>query len=432
MEHYQGQREESHSGAEPLASIPLVSLSPIPEPPQSSVPHNDTDTPQTGEKAQAEDSFVPSTVEYKINDLGEMVSHDPVLNQDGDALYRFILTHARVRPHFGLRVQGTHVETTRGKISVLQADGTTKDIEHNEKETVTDFNFVIGISQHISVGPYHWSVPDAQAAYRGKLQLEVDRAQHGHDPERGQVNTKRELASDEEIAAVNEQATFQKEHGLPPWATVAAGVDLTLPYSATTMLQSSRSLREWTDEYCRSDKVLKKFRYEKRGYGWDTDQLEAAVRDIILETGYSGSHVVTFITWRNVIVVYPDNYLARVLDYKWVKIALWVLLIYPFIWLFKNYHESGGGKWKVCGGAYAIKYWDTNTAAPHSEASDGDQSAEGIVQTPRGPARVIGLKEGEWFKRWERTIRLRVKSRFQSEQLLTTPDADVAGQLDGY
>ena len=213
----------------------------------------------------------------------------PLIWDLGDALYRFILTHARVRPHFGLRVQGTHVETTRGKISVLQADGTTKDIEHSEKETVTgkcalivcrryisllrltyafvhsvaDFDFVIGISQHISVGPYHWSVPDAQAAYRGKLQLEVDRAQHGHDPERGQVNTKRELASDEEIAAVNEQATFQKEHGLPPWATVAAGVDLTLPYSATTMLQSSRSLREWTDEYCRSDKVLKKFRYEK-------------------------------------------------------------------------------------------------------------------------------------------------------------------------
>ncbi|KAJ8454977.1 hypothetical protein ONZ51_g12713 [Trametes cubensis] len=380
----------------------------MPEPPQSSVPHHDTDTPQTREKAQAEDSFVPSTVEYKINDLGEMVSHDPVLNQDGDALYRFILTHAR-------------------------ADGTTKDIEHSEKETVTDFDFVIGISQHISVGPYHWSVPDAQAAYRGKLQLEVDRAQHGHDPERGQVNTKRELASDEEIAAVNQQAAYQKEHGLPPWATVAAGVDLTLPYSTTAMLQSPRSLREWTDEYCRSDKVLKKFKYEKRVYGWDTDQLEAAVRDIILETGYSGSHVVTFITWRNVIVVYPDNYLARVLDYKWVKIALWVLLIYPFIWLFKNYHESGGGKWQVCGGAYAIKYWDTNTAAPPDpEASDGDQSAEGIVQTPRGPARVVGLKEGEWFKRWERTIRLRVKSRFQSEQLLTTPDADVAGQLDGY
>ena len=83
MEHYQGRREESHPGAEPLASIPLVSLSPMPKPPQSSVPHNDTDSPQTGEKAQAEDSFVPSTVEYKINDLGEMVSHDPVLNQDG-------------------------------------------------------------------------------------------------------------------------------------------------------------------------------------------------------------------------------------------------------------------------------------------------------------------------------------------------------------
>ncbi|KAH9898349.1 hypothetical protein C8Q73DRAFT_684430 [Cubamyces lactineus] len=337
------------------------------------------------------------------------------------------MTHARERPEFGLHLKGTHAETVHVKIPIRQADGTTKEIEQDVQQAVTDFDFIISAGQHICLGPIHWSVPDEQAAYRGQLYPEVDRAEQGHDPERGQVNTRRERASDEEIAAASQRIAYQQQHGLPPWST-AAGEGLTLPSTETT-LRSSRSLREWAHEYCRSNKVLKEFRYEKRVYGWNIGQLEAAVGKIVQEAEYTGSWSVKFITWRNVIRLYPDAYLARALAHTWVKIVLWLFLIYPFLWLFKHFDEHGGGKWEVCGGAYALKYWDPN---PHTAAAGGDNPAGRVVQTPQGPARVVGLREGEWFKQWESTIRTRIKNRFQSTQCLTTPDAVAVQQLDGY
>ena len=137
------------------------------------------------------------------------------------------------------------------------------------------------------------------------------------------------------------------------------------------------------------------------------------------------------------IYIRPDNGLSRTLSNKWLKFLFMIILVYPFIWLFKRYHSHGGGRWEVCGGAYALKHW---VAVESQDLGDQPQAGGSalvprLIETQAGMSRLIGLREGEWFKTWEGTIRRAVQNRYQSTSPLYQPDVvvtDAALRLDGY
>ena len=108
------------------------------------------------------------------------------------------------------------------------------------------------------------------------------------------------------------------------------------------------------------------------------------------------------------IRIRPDNRLSRMLSNKWIKFFLWLLLIYPFIWLFKRFSRHGGGRWEVCGGAYALKTWQLQPpgTVPPPNSNDGRWQ-----HTPDGLVHLIGYREGEFFQQWEGTIRGAVRRR---------------------
>ncbi len=130
------------------------------------------------------------------------------------------------------------------------------------------------------------------------------------------------------------------------------------------------------------------------------------------------------------IRVRPDNALSRTLSNKWLKFLLWLFLIYPFLWLFKRFSSHGGGRWEVCGGAYALKTWQIqppDSQGPPPYANDGRWQ-----QTPNGWACLIGEREGEWFQRWEGRIRAAVRDRIQSRTPLDVLPGPAVMMLDGY
>lgn len=92
-------------------------------------------------------------------------------------------------------------------------------------------------------------------------------------------------------------------------------------------------------------------------YGWNLQQLESAVRHIIVSSLYQGTVEVEFKTRSSKVYIRPDNKLSRLLSNKWIKFLSIILLIYPFIWLFKRFNSRGGGSWEVCGSAHALKRW---------------------------------------------------------------------------
>ncbi|KAL1738971.1 hypothetical protein HDZ31DRAFT_86044 [Schizophyllum fasciatum] len=377
---------------------------------------------------------MPYEAEFVTESNGNIISHDRHLNEDGEALYRFLLSQSSTPPILRITCEGTHTEH---KTRQVTRDGRTTTESYSE--TVTDFSFAIDVEPPLPA--VHWTVADQELAYRGLMVREVQGPLGKYRvprPER-----KRHDGWSEERA----------RKGIPPWIPDPAvnGEDLE---SAGTLL-SSHTVRDWADMYCASPKYLKEFVFVKSLYGWNIEQLEDAIRSYI-GTFYHDTVSVEIQTLRNKIYIRPDNRLSRALSNKWLKFLSIVLLIFPFIWLFKRFHHRGGGRWKVAGAAYAMKRWDTVTSPDKAEQGAppsfdaptaklpitpgaSSSSSRDNMQTPSGPRRVVGIREGEWFRAWQSTIAQCVTRRYicsskpMSSPLRDPPSAPLAAyQLDGY
>jgi hypothetical protein len=97
--------------------------------------------------------------------------------------------------------------------------------------------------------------------------------------------------------------------------------------------------------------------------------------------------------------VRPDRSISRAISNPWLKLLLIITLIYPCIWLFQRFHRRGGGRWAVGGSGYALK----RRARVAEGGVFGGRDEGGRV--------LIGEEEGEWFRRWEGTIRRSVMER---------------------
>lgn len=114
------------------------------------------------------------------------------------------------------------------------------------------------------------------------------------------------------------------------------------------------------------------------------------------------------------MIVRPDTHISRAISNPWLKFLLIITLIYPCIWLFQRFHQRGGGRWAVGGGAYALKRWEVVREGGSDYMFEGD----GRI--------LIGEREGEWFKRWEGTIRRCVMARKVDNRGMSEPDDDEA------
>ena len=77
----------------------------------------------------------------------------------------------------------------------------------------------------------------------------------------GSKGTRRQFAMNKEIKCYKEWEEKRKDLGLPPWVS---RVDNNIGSSAhLDGLMSSKTLRQWADEYCASPKKMKEFAYQK-------------------------------------------------------------------------------------------------------------------------------------------------------------------------
>ncbi|KAG0708832.1 hypothetical protein DFH29DRAFT_842510 [Suillus ampliporus] len=382
-------------------------------------------------------AFAPYDAHFFTSHSGNIISHDPHLNNDGEALYRFLLSQASTPPTVILRCKGSHNEThTRMVHSHDNGQARIKTEQYTER--VTDFDFCIDVGQHIFGEPTHWSYADSTPAYRGRMYQEV-----------GICEEKRKAKKSERKAA-KVWDSERARRGFPPWigSDYAWREDQSHVTQTNGVLKSSWTLRQWADDYCASRKYLKEFNYHKIAYGWNFEATRVAAISVVNSTHYRGDLSVQFESSQNLVSVRSHNRLSRALSNRWIKFLLFLTLIYPFIWLFKRFHSRGGGRWDVCGGAYALKRVEqaAKQSAPdivHAESpfrdafETVDATAQGssLVDPPGRRTKVVGLREGEWFKQWEGTIRRAVLNRLQDRQPLTMPDdqpTPVALLLDGY
>ncbi|KIY52692.1 hypothetical protein FISHEDRAFT_34557 [Fistulina hepatica ATCC 64428] len=398
----------------------------------------------TGRADVVIDELPPTFHEYQpiyfMESNGNVISHDDHLNEDGEALYRFLLSRSTAPPNFELHFRGTHTEhRTR---QVTRSDH--KSHTESYSETIVDFDFSIDLTQHITAQPVYYTIADNEPARRGSMVHELFSGRR--------VKRKK-------LSAFKKWAQERRMRGFPPWVLAPDQIS----EDEFDGMLSSRTVRQWADDYCASRKHLKEFVYNKVVHGWNLAQLETAVRETITRSFYQGDLEISFDLSASKIIVRPTNRLSRALSNKWIKFLLMILLIYPFIWLYKRFSRHGGGTWAVCGAAYAMKRWESidepRPAAPVDDGppppfTDFDELPNTdsialplgtqwplppvrVIQTSVGPKKLIGLREGEWFKAWESTIVSCVLNRYQSSEPLRGPmfdgtSSNAARLLDGY
>ena len=173
----------------------------------------------------------------------------------GEALYRFLLSHASDPPTFTLHIEGTHTEH-HTRIVFNSGDGDNGGDFHHEDytETVTDFDFRIDLT-HYLLQVTHWTVDDSEPAYRGKMVREVE--------EQDGISLQKRAATRKEGKAIDHFRKYRVENGVPPWVQMEESAAIMYHRPNGPVYRSSRTVRQWADDYCASDKLLKEFMYEK-------------------------------------------------------------------------------------------------------------------------------------------------------------------------
>lgn len=195
----------------------------------------------------------------------------------GEALYRFLLARSQVPPKFLLHLHGDHVEQCTRQVQKTDARGRTHWHTETDTRSVIDFDFQVDISHHITPTPIHWTMPDSEPAYRGKMYQEVDvptqelRMPGSSDIEVAGAQRVRRKATRLERTSAKVWNHERQVRGLPPWIGPEAGwsiqvvrpTEALIHQTSANVLNSSKTVREWADEYCASPKLLKEFTYER-------------------------------------------------------------------------------------------------------------------------------------------------------------------------
>ncbi|EIN08293.1 hypothetical protein PUNSTDRAFT_120702 [Punctularia strigosozonata HHB-11173 SS5] len=384
----------------------------------------------------------PYHAEYTVNKDGKIVSTDQHLNQDAEALRRFIVQHGSTPPTFVFRCKGTHTET------YIESDGpnwkhstssSREIVEQPEPSVSTHVHLHFGSVQEDSGGRRprrprsrvdddsssdsatgeDANVTAASRRQRGKdrktesepnVQTKhvtdfnflisisphiLERLSHRVLP--GSVATYRGNLT-RETQLVDENGRVSRgsvsSHGSEP--ENEHGVRWEAEGSKTGEEVWARRLREACEEYCNSSKGVKEFVYKKILRGWNIPGLTTAVHASILATGYTGDVSVTFVPLpeaSNMVVVRQDSISSR-----WLGGAYW-WSVGMLAWIGWPGAKEWAGRWDVARGVWSLRRTTT------VEGGSGEE----------------GAKEGEWFRSWEPTIRTCVLGRMKSEVPMTMP-----------
>lgn len=171
----------------------------------------------------------------------------------GEALYRFLLSQAETPPTFLIHCRGSHEESRSRQVDKTDSQGRRYTDTEYHTETVTDFDFTI--EHQVPPRAVQWTVTDGEPAYRGHMRKEVG-------PPGETIK-----ADNDTIKSFGAWEKQRRERGLPPWVAKEQldnfPVGTVEQPHRVDVLQSSWTLRQWADDYCKSQMIFKEFVYRK-------------------------------------------------------------------------------------------------------------------------------------------------------------------------
>ncbi|KAF3914933.1 hypothetical protein ABW20_dc0108649 [Dactylellina cionopaga] len=243
--------------------------------PSHSVPDGVTNTVPT----EPPPDFTPYVANHFENPkTGQVTSYDPHLNEDGEALFRFLLTQNMNCPRPQVRMRGTHVE----KHHHHHNNNLNERRNSTEHKTIVDFDINMDFQSLILI----------------------------------------ELGQQGIIQVVDEDTK-----------TYRGGVFKTKGRSTKSLPVGTpimpKDIRSWADEYCADPAMCKEFVMEKICPGYDTKYLETRLIQLIQSTNYGGDIQISFPTTHNKVKIRPAN---KITELRYNKAVRWFCYL-TFLWL---------------------------------------------------------------------------------------------------
>ncbi|KAG8897025.1 hypothetical protein FRC01_011507 [Tulasnella sp. 417] len=412
----------------------------------STYPPGPAPGPDSGSNVIALNPSEPSTRGSPYNfwitkEEQDVKSKESILSQNPHALQQFLLAHAHNRPTVLIRCKGSH--TVHNGPFVVNGP---------ETRTVIDFDFTVDISSALlpvdAYGAPVWVVANEEPANRGRHWRQIDHDPSSRDPlytpadiEASQLLRRR--ATPLERKQGLDDAQRRKELGLPPWACVTTqtpdqtGVHLVFPtdrvrfenasfcaiedFSDSNLPSPTKSLTEWTEEYCASRSPLKEFYFQRTVYGWNLEEVEHKIWSL-LEKCHQGDNkktTVKIIIKGRKIVVRPNSLLWWLYENVYLKKLFYITFIYLII-MWPIQKLLLGRCWKVAGSSFAfVRYEHLDDSQPGETVAQyiarvpRPPQTEDLKATPRGISIVVGQRFRDWYSanshiissaasRWER------------------------------
>ncbi|ORY90625.1 hypothetical protein BCR35DRAFT_349578 [Leucosporidium creatinivorum] len=430
---------------------------------------------------------------FVVDSLGNIKSHDSVINSSPEALFYFIRKHTSISNQIVAHVRGTSRKTNLNGNAAFEEDFrfdiTVDDVQGSSNEHLP-LLYTAGEWERVDTRP-------AQAAIR----LEDDTEAPSTDG-KGALWEKFKLggarvADDGYRAAstavtnfkLKEELVARISKGAPGFVQPASLSDVSNPGStyAPHLLHKGQFLdlgdahsstplpplhdREMTytdsmrdrarreedvrsviEEYCACKNPLKELKVTRETYGWDWAALRAGIEAAAKSTFFAGEVYVEFNSAPTTIRIRPPGFFTAIRQLSIpAKIPLYLTLVYPTVLL----AAACAPHFNTIRCATPLCRW-LPLPAPSSTTLHTPSSALALAASlaPTRPAKVsripaahqgegeemwvymVGVQEGEWLKKWEKAICVAVGERVKGGVALKLQDGAREGTaksvLRGY
>ncbi|RKP34591.1 hypothetical protein BJ085DRAFT_12657, partial [Dimargaris cristalligena] len=239
-----------------------------------------------------------------------VVTYDPLLNKDPDAIVAFIQHHS-THPELWVEVEGYHFEDHHTTESVRDRDGNLSQQTRTESRKVIDFQTKVDVTPHVRREPaiFIRQIPDPPPASRSFTCRKKDSPA---------TNQAAPLASSDDRTSIDSTCDLIS----PNHDSEGQGAGLTASSS------TKRALRDVAEEYVDSTRYLKEFLITKV-VSWDFDTVQTEVDKLFRARGYCHIVRVHFIYRNKRIVIRSANAWLRWYHNRWV----WGFLVITCLWM---------------------------------------------------------------------------------------------------
>lgn len=161
-----------------------------------------------------------------------------------------MLSKGAIKPYHAIHISGTHAE--RRLLIHPKGAGSVE----SRTITVTDFDVSIDLTSLVLPEPTFWCADDDAPVCRGNVEPQTE-------PNGPVPHNQRTFADAREAEAYELRQMRRLDTGISPWADLPENDMKDLRVSCRSRKRSSRSLKQWCHDYCRSAQRVKDFRFQQ-------------------------------------------------------------------------------------------------------------------------------------------------------------------------